>query len=49
MYNKPQLCTLYELKTKYCLDDLLNFIEFIDTTEALQEQELLRRKAEQKA
>jgi len=47
MYNKPKLCDLYDLKTKYCLSDLLDFLELIDTTEALQEQDVQRQKAEQ--
>jgi len=38
MYNTPQLCTLFDLRTKYSLDDFYNFLEIIDATEALKEQ-----------
>lgn len=33
--HQPQLCTLYDLRTKYCFSDFLDFIEIIDTLEAV--------------
>lgn len=32
---QPQLCTLYDLRTKYCYADFLDFIEIIDTMNAI--------------
>jgi hypothetical protein len=48
MYNSPQLCTLHDLRTKYCLDDFYNFLEIIDATEALKEQARLDEEIKRK-